>query len=102
MQDHVMLIAIDEKHREFVATGETCAPQDHIADDRWGRNGCPPKNRQEGIWIIFPTRLASMAWWSSLPHTSSVCPGASTVDNPLSQPEFWTPIIPCFSLPAAP
>ena len=37
--------ALDEKHREFVAVCETCAPQAHMAAYRWVGNGCPPKDR---------------------------------------------------------
>jgi hypothetical protein len=36
---------LDEKHREFIAVCETCAPQAHMAAYRWVGNGCPPKNR---------------------------------------------------------
>jgi len=36
---------LDEKHREFVAVCETCAPQAHMATYRWVGNGCPPKDR---------------------------------------------------------
>ena len=36
---------LDEKHREFVAVCETCAPQAHMAAYRWVGNGCPPKDR---------------------------------------------------------
>lgn len=53
---------LDEKHREFVAVCETCAPQDHMAAYRWLGNGCPPKDRlalckafiAKAIWD-FPT-----------------------------------------------
>jgi Transposase DDE domain/Transposase domain (DUF772) len=36
---------LDEKHREFVAVCETCAPQAHMAAYRWVGNGCPPNSR---------------------------------------------------------
>jgi len=36
---------LDEKHREFVAVCETCAPHAHMAGYRWCGNGCPPKDR---------------------------------------------------------
>ena len=53
---------LDEKHREFVAVCETCAPQAHMAAYRWVGNGCPPKDRLalckafigKGVWD-FPT-----------------------------------------------
>ena len=34
--------ALDEKHRQFVAVCELCAPQDHMDVYRWCGNGCPP------------------------------------------------------------
>jgi hypothetical protein len=34
-----------EKHQLFVAVGELCAPQDHMAAYRWCGNGCPPRDR---------------------------------------------------------
>ena len=37
--------ALDEKHRQFVAVCELCAPQDHMAAYRWCGNGCPPRDR---------------------------------------------------------
>ena len=37
--------ALDEKHRQFVAVCELCAPQDHMAAYRWCGNGCPPSDR---------------------------------------------------------
>jgi hypothetical protein len=37
--------ALDDKHRQFVAVCELCAPQDHIATYRWCGNGCPPSDR---------------------------------------------------------
>ena len=36
---------LDEKHRQFVAVCELCAPQNHMAAYRWLGNGCPPKDR---------------------------------------------------------
>jgi len=54
--------ALDEKHREFVAVCEICAPQQHMSGYRWCGNGCPPKDRlalckafiAKAIWD-FPT-----------------------------------------------
>jgi hypothetical protein len=59
------LCELDEKHREFVAVCETCAPQAHMATDRWVGNGCPPKDRlslckafiAKAVWD-FPTTSA--------------------------------------------
>jgi len=56
---------LDEKHREFVAVCETCAPQAHMATYRWIGNGCPPKDRlalckafiAKAAWD-FPTTIA--------------------------------------------
>lgn len=36
---------LDDKHREFVAVCETCAPQTHMDAYRWVGNGCPPNSR---------------------------------------------------------
>ena len=36
---------LDQKHREFIAVCETCAPRAHMATYRWVGNGCPPKDR---------------------------------------------------------
>jgi len=35
----------DDRHREFIAVCETCAPYEHLAAYRWVGNGCPPKDR---------------------------------------------------------
>ncbi|HUT59410.1 MAG TPA: M55 family metallopeptidase [Phycisphaerae bacterium] len=56
---------LDEKHREFVAVCETCAPRAHLAAYRWVGNGCPPKDRlalckafiAKAVWD-FPTTSA--------------------------------------------
>jgi len=56
---------LDDKHREFVAVCETCAPQAHMATYRWVGNGCPPKDRltlckafiAKAVWD-FPTTSA--------------------------------------------
>ena len=37
--------ALDERHRQFVAVCEMCAPQNHMGAYRWIGNGCPPKDR---------------------------------------------------------
>jgi hypothetical protein len=37
--------ALDEKHRQFVAVGELCAPQDHMAAYRWCGNLPAPRRR---------------------------------------------------------
>jgi hypothetical protein len=37
--------ALDDKHRQFVAVCELCAPQDHMTAYRWCGNGCPPSDR---------------------------------------------------------
>ena len=36
---------LDERHRQFVAVCELCAPQDHMDAYRWCGNGCPPRDR---------------------------------------------------------
>jgi hypothetical protein len=36
---------LDDRHREFIAVCETCAPYEHLATYRWVGNGCPPKDR---------------------------------------------------------
>ena len=36
---------LDEKHRQFIAVCELCAPQDYMEAYRWIGNGCPPKDR---------------------------------------------------------
>lgn len=36
---------LDEKHREFVAVCEACAPHEHMAGYRWCGDGCPPADR---------------------------------------------------------
>jgi hypothetical protein len=56
---------LDEKHREFVAVCETCAPHTHMAGYRWVGNGCPPSDRlalckafiAKAVWD-FPTTRA--------------------------------------------
>jgi hypothetical protein len=56
--------ALDEKHRQFVAVCELCAPQDHMAAYRWCGNGCPPSDRlalckayiAKAVWNFATTR----------------------------------------------
>ena len=36
---------LDEKHRQFIAACEMCAPQESLAAYRWCGNGCPPHDR---------------------------------------------------------
>ena len=56
--------ALDEKHRQFVAVCELCAPQDHMAAYRWCGNGCPPHDRlalckayiAKAVWDFATTR----------------------------------------------
>ena len=55
---------LDEKHRQFVAVCELCAPQDHMAAYRWVGNGCPPSDRlalckafiAKAVWNFATTR----------------------------------------------
>jgi len=55
---------LDEKHREFVAVCETCAPQAHMATYRWVGTGCPPHSRlamckafiAKAVWDLPTTR----------------------------------------------
>jgi len=56
---------LDDRHREFVAVCEICAPRKHLAAYRWVGNGCPPKDRlalckafiAKAVWD-FPTTSA--------------------------------------------
>lgn len=55
---------LDQKHREFIAVCETCAPRAHMATYRWVGNGCPPKDRlalckafiAKAVWDLPTTR----------------------------------------------
>ena len=55
---------LDEKHRQFVAVCELCAPQDHMAAYQWIGNGCPPSDRlalckayiAKAVWDFATTR----------------------------------------------
>jgi hypothetical protein len=57
---------LDEKHREFVAVCETCAPKAHMATYRWVGNGCPPKDRL----ALCKAFIAKAAW--DFPTTSAL------------------------------
>ena len=55
---------LDDKHRQFVAVCELCAPQNHMAVYRWCGNGCPPRDRlalckayiAKAVWDFATTR----------------------------------------------
>jgi len=55
---------LDEKHRQFVAVCELCAPQDYMGAYRWFGNGCPPSDRlalckafiAKAVWDFATTR----------------------------------------------
>jgi len=55
---------LDEKHRQFVAVCELCAPQNHMGAYRWIGNGCPPSDRlalckafiAKAVWDFATTR----------------------------------------------
>ncbi len=49
---------LDEKHREFVAVCEICAPQTCLSAYRWIGNGCPPKSRL----ALFKAFVAKAIW----------------------------------------
>ena len=56
--------ALDERHRQFVAVCEMCAPQKHMRAYRWIGNGCPPSDRlalckafiAKAVWDFATTR----------------------------------------------
>ena len=56
--------ALDERHRQFVAVCEMCAPQNHMSAYRWIGNGCPPSDRlalckafiAKAVWDFATTR----------------------------------------------
>jgi len=64
MNGLVKLGELDEKHREFVAVCETCAPHSQMAGYRWVGNGCPPSDRlalckgfiAKAVWGFSTTR----------------------------------------------
>ncbi len=83
--------ALDDKHRQFVAVCELCAPQDHIATYRWCGNGCPPSDRltlckayiAKAVWDFATTRdlidairhrpaLRRLCGWESLGEVPSL------------------------------
>jgi len=49
---------LDEKHREFIAVCELCAPGPHLRGYRWIGNGCPPKSRL----ALFKAFAAKAVW----------------------------------------
>ena len=49
---------LDEKHREFVAVCEACAPKEYMGGYRWVGNGCPPKSRL----ALFKAFVAKAIW----------------------------------------
>ena len=82
--------ALDEKHRQFVAVCELCAPQDHMVAYRWCGNGCPPRDRlalckayiAKAVWDFATTRdlidairhrpaLRRLCGWESLGEVPS-------------------------------
>ena len=82
--------ALDERHRQFVAVCELCAPQDHMAAYRWCGNGCPPRDRlalckafiAKAVWDFATTRdlidairhrpaLRRLCGWESLGEVPS-------------------------------
>jgi hypothetical protein len=82
--------ALDDKHRQFVAVCELCAPQDHMAAYRWSGNGCPPRDRlalckayiAKAVWDFATTRdlidairhrpaLRRLCGWESLGEVPS-------------------------------
>ena len=82
--------ALDDKHRQFVAVCELCAPQDHMTAYRWCGNGCPPSDRlalckayiAKAVWDFATTRdlidallhrpaLRRLCGWESLGEVPS-------------------------------
>ena len=49
---------LDEKHKDFVAVCEACAPRTHMAAYRWVGYGCPPKSRL----ALFKAFVAKAVW----------------------------------------
>jgi hypothetical protein len=81
---------LDERHRQFVAVCELCAPQDHMDAYRWCGNGCPPSDRlalckafiAKAVWDFATTRdlldavrhrpaLRRLCGWESLGEVPS-------------------------------
>ena len=50
--------ALDDKHKEFIAVCEACAPRAHMRPYRWIGNGCPPKSRL----ALFKAFVAKAVW----------------------------------------
>ena len=84
---------LDEKHQEFVAICEACAPHEHMAGYRWCGDGCPPADRlpickafiAKAVWDFSTTRnlidalkcrplLRRLCGW----ETASAIPSEST------------------------
>ncbi|MFH1706825.1 MAG: hypothetical protein ABIF71_02785 [Planctomycetota bacterium] len=57
--------ALDDRHREFIAVCEVCAPREHMAAYRFCGNGYPPKDRlalckafiAKAVWDFPTTRI---------------------------------------------
>ena len=49
---------LDEKHKEFIAVCEMCAPRSHMRSYRWIGYGCPPKSRL----ALFKAFVAKAVW----------------------------------------
>ena len=49
---------LDDKHKEFIAVCEACAPRAHMRPYRWIGNGCPPKSRL----ALFKAFVAKAVW----------------------------------------
>ena len=81
---------LDEKHREFMAVCELCAPQNYTDAYRWVGNGCPPHSRlalckafiAKAVWNFATTRalidairhrpaLRRLCGWESLGEVPS-------------------------------
>lgn len=85
---------LDEKHREFVAVCETCAPHEHMAGYRWCGDGCPPKDRlplckafiAKSVWD-FPTTRALIGRVRHSPVLRRLC-GWETVGEIPSEATF--------------
>jgi len=85
---------LDEKHREFIAVSETCAPQEHMAGYRWCGDGCPPRDRlalgkafiAKSVWD-FPTTRALIDRVRHSPVLRRLC-GWETVGEIPSEATF--------------
>jgi hypothetical protein len=92
--------ALDERHRQFVAVCEMCAPQNHMGAYRWIGNGCPPKDRlalctafiAKAVWDFATTRdlidglrhrpaLRRLCGWESLGDVPSEATFSRAFDN---------------------